>query len=377
TTDIDGAFNFNVPAGDDYTLTPVKDVDPLNGVTTFDLVLISKHILGVQPFSSPYQWIAADANRSNTVTTFDMVEIRKLILFINDEFTNNTSWRFVDKDYSFPAGNPLAVEFPEVINFNNLTVDQLAADFVAVKIGDVNGSASTDNFNTVEDRNFAGKLVFATDDVKVKAGETYTVDFTAKDFNVMGYQFTLNFDRNALEFVEVVPGLADASNFGFALLDEGAITTSWNTDRAVKLNADDIVFSLVFTAKADGQLSDLLGISSRYTVAEAYNGSSELLDIALEFNGTTSDAAVFELYQNTPNPFAGETVIGFTLPEATSATLTITDVSGRVLKVIEGDFAKGYNQVVVKRSELAGSGVLYYQLDTPTDTATRKMILVD
>ena len=60
-----------------------------------------------------------------------------------------------------------------------------------------------------------------------------------------------------------------------------------------------------------------------------------------------------------------------------AATISIYDVSGKMLKVIEGDFAKGYNQVSVTRSELAGSGVLYYQLDTDNDSATMKMIIVD
>ena len=45
-------------------------------------------------------------------------------------------------------------------------------------------------------------------------GEAFTAEFKAADFNVSGYQFTLNFDRTALELVEVMPGLADASNFG-------------------------------------------------------------------------------------------------------------------------------------------------------------------
>ena len=99
------------------------------------------------------------------------------------------------------------------------------------------------------------------------------------------------------------------------------------------------------------------------------------MDVTLEFS--TEGAATFVLEQNQPNPFKAETSIGFTLPEATTATLSIYDVSGRTLKVIEGDFAKGFNQVTINRSDLSGAGVLYYQLDTPTDSATKKMILVD
>lgn len=141
-TDLDGTYAFpNLDVGGDYSVTPAKDINPLNGVTTFDLVLISKHILGVQPLSSPYTIIAADANRSGAVTTADLVALRKLILNIDQEFQNNTSWRFVDKSFEFSdPTDPFEDEFPEIISINDLS-DDVQADFVAIKIGDVNGSA--------------------------------------------------------------------------------------------------------------------------------------------------------------------------------------------------------------------------------------------
>ncbi|MBK6903235.1 MAG: hypothetical protein IPH04_10605 [Saprospirales bacterium] len=143
-TDLTGNFSFDaLAAGGDYTVTPMLDVEASNGVTTWDLVLISRHILGIQLLDSPYKIIAADANKTNNVTTLDMVAIRKVILQIEPGFPNNTSWRFVDKDYVFPnAGNPFVAQFPEVINYNNLASNQLLADFVGVKVGDVNGSAA-------------------------------------------------------------------------------------------------------------------------------------------------------------------------------------------------------------------------------------------
>lgn len=138
----DGQYSFEVAINGDYTVSALKNTLPLNGVTTFDLVQVSKHILGIQGLDSPYKIIAADVNRSNSVTTADLVAIRKLILQIENEFPNNTSWRFVDKNYVFPdPNNPFGEPFPEVLNFNNISDDQLGANFVAIKIGDVNGSA--------------------------------------------------------------------------------------------------------------------------------------------------------------------------------------------------------------------------------------------
>ncbi|MFK7933655.1 MAG: HYR domain-containing protein [Saprospiraceae bacterium] len=142
-TDVRGDYAFNeVENGGDYTVVPHKDDHPTAGVTTFDLILIRKHIVGLQPLTNPYQLIAADANRSGTITTLDVVQLQKLVLGLDRNLANNTSWRFVDADYQFPEPtNPWATAFPEVISYNNLAADDMAADFIAIKIGDVNGSS--------------------------------------------------------------------------------------------------------------------------------------------------------------------------------------------------------------------------------------------
>ena len=118
-----------------------------------------------------------------------------------------------------------------------------------------------------------------------------------------------------------------------------------------------------------------MSVGSRYTTAEAYNGY-DVMDIALEFNDAVAGSE-FALYQNQPNPFKNETTIGFDLPESGSATITIYDVAGRVLRVISKEYTQGFNQEVISRSELNGAGVLYYQLDTKNNSATKKMILID
>lgn len=143
-TDTSGNYQFiNVPMGGNYTITPVKDTNDINGISTFDMVLISKHILGVQALDSPWKIIAADANKNNSVTTTDIVEVRKLILGLSTTFQSNTSWRFFPAFITFPnpalpfAGGAL----PEHIAITNLQADYSGANFKAVKVGDTNSSA--------------------------------------------------------------------------------------------------------------------------------------------------------------------------------------------------------------------------------------------
>jgi len=70
-------------------------------------------------------------------------------------------------------------------------------------------------------------------------------------------------------------------------------------------------------------------------------------------------------------------MIGFDLPEATTATLKVYDFSGKLLTIMKIDAVKGYNSVELNRARFSTTGVLYYQLETSDNTATMKMILVD
>jgi len=349
-------------------VTPIKDNDPLNGVSTFDLVLINKHILGLEPLSSPYKMIGADANNSRSITTFDIVELRKLILGIYTELPNNTSWRFVDAAYSFPnPANPFQEIFPETKQIANMQNNMMGQNFVSQKVGDVNGNAVTNSLTNTEDRT-SGTLLFDVQDRQVKAGESFTVNFRAAE-RVMGYQFTMYFPN--LEVTDVKAG-ADMKldNFGIFNSDH-ALTTSFDNEHAVG------EFSVTFRSKASGMLSEMLTVSSRITKAEAYDLNREPQAVALRFNGqngSTISGLGFELYQNQPNPWMNKTQVGFYLPEAAEATLTIFDETGRTLFTQKGDFGKGYNAIGIERALVNTTGVLYYKVETATDSAVKKMI---
>ena len=132
----------NIEKDYSYTITPFLDKNPLNGVSTFDLTLISKHILGSQRLDSPYKMIAADVNNSKSISVSDVIELRRLILNINSRFRNNTSWRFIAADYQFPdPQNPWQTPIPETIQVDGSNVQNL--DFVAIKIGDTSLDAKT------------------------------------------------------------------------------------------------------------------------------------------------------------------------------------------------------------------------------------------
>ncbi|NET31155.1 MAG: T9SS type A sorting domain-containing protein [Cyanothece sp. SIO1E1] len=367
----DGAFHFtNIPMASDVSIYPLKDIDPLNGVSTFDLILISQHILGEHRLDSPWKLLAADANKNGSITTVDVITIRRLILGMEDNFPNNTSWRFFEstQEFSNPT-DPWSSYLREVASVNDVEED-MQVNFKGIKIGDVNESAQANALYSIDERT-QGSFALEVEDQKLLAGQTYRLDFTGKDMNqITGYQGTFSLGET-LEVLDIGPGVLKEGNFGTRYLSEGLLTTSWNGTAL----ESEVLFTLTVRAKANVQLSEALGLSSRITRSEAYNRDGDKLDLAINYHNGKVEEVGFELFQNQPNPVLGQTQIGYYLPDASPVTLTLSDVTGRTLKVVRTNGEKGYNQIVLQSQDLQLKGIVYYTLATEKNTATRKMVV--
>jgi hypothetical protein len=386
-TGADGFFEIlDVPIGENYSLRAKRDNDPLNGISTFDLILISRHILGVNSLGSPYKLIAADVNRSGNISTLDLISLRKLILGVEASLPNNTSWRFIPADYIFPnPNNPFALPFPEKVDIYDLAEDYVEVNFVAVKVGDVDNSASPNNLLDIEGRSFAGALELNVTEQELKAGQEITLSFTSDQLeHLLGYQFSLGFDTELLDYIELTPGTIEGmgeDNFNLSQAEDGLIKTSWSIGKTMSEVEDNTLFTLSLKAKVPLEsLQGLVYISQEEMAVEAYREDGTFMDIGLKFNKLTLTSAQraldFEVYQNHPNPFREETTIGFDLPESGQTVLNVFDLKGQVVYHSEAYFEKGYNEVKVSSTDLGNSGIYYYQVGTKGHSTTKKMILV-
>jgi Cohesin domain len=284
----------------------------------------------------------------------------------------------VPADFVFATPeNPFASLFPEQAFINGLTGNE-THDFVGIKVGDVNSSAVANTFSGGDDRDFAGRLILNVKDKSLRKGQTYQVAFTAENFEeLQGYQFSLFFDKDYLAVIDLVPGKLKGislSNFGLSLMTKGFITTSWTDVEPVSIGKDEPLFYLTFEARQNVNLSEVMHISSQYTVAEAYDKESRLWDIGLRFDDSEMVQEEIWLYQNMPNPFYHETLIGFELPQAAFVVFEVVDASGLELKRIEQHFPKGYNSIIIDHEGLS-AGLLYYRMTTSGFTETKKMVL--
>ena len=135
------------------------------------------------------------------------------------------------------------------------------------------------------------------------------------------------------------------------------------------------LFTLHFLALADGQLSDLLHLGARPTAVEAYDQAGDIMDIELAFTEAITSSE-FDLFQNEPNPFQGQTSIGYVLPGDSDIELILRDETGRVLRVIKEAGKAGSNQIQLDELDVP-AGFIYYQLNTKYGTKSKKMLRIE
>ena len=211
--------------GLDYELIPEKNTGHGEDISVADLIYLSRHLSGLQDFSTPFQYIAADVDNNTIITQNDVEEILDLLLGETIEFNNNTSWRFVPQSYNFPNQNdPFTPPFPESLKYTDLMDSLFNENFTGIKIGDIGDGMpdSTPALNTI----------FVLPEVNTcSPGEEIVFELTANDFQgLRGFQFTLEWDKDVMSFIGIdnynLMGL-DAQSIGTNSASDGLLTFAW------------------------------------------------------------------------------------------------------------------------------------------------------
>jgi len=368
----DGKFNFvynTIPA--DYTLTAERNDWHKNGVSTLDIVRIQKHLLGVERFTSLYDFIAADANNSQSVSAIDMIEIRKLILGIYTEFPSNKSWRFipaacVSADTLLPCATEGRFDF-------NSGSGNLNLDFVGIKIGDVNNTVQA-NAQAFESRTSPSKVIWSVNQNKYSSNDFIDINFYL-DYpeSIQGFQFTIS--DQELDFLDIASGTMNMSEENFALFDD-KMTVSWFNEDGLKTKQGEVLFTIKARAKRNGDLHQSLSINSDITEAEMYGINDEIFTPVLKPSQSVIENDLVA-YTPEPNPWREKTIIPFYLKEAGAIHFEIFDLNGSSVYTSKGTYGPGKNEITLSSSDLTARGLLYFVLNTTTTTSIHKMIILN
>ncbi|MCB0648985.1 MAG: T9SS type A sorting domain-containing protein, partial [Saprospiraceae bacterium] len=265
--------------------------------------------------------------------------------------------------------------FKEVMSHQKLMENAMNDDFIAVKIGDVDGSARTSaTQKNTSNRTKGLRLEF--EERNITKGELIELPIMSQNFNeVFGFQFGLQ--TKGLEIIDVEGRGIDLTKDQFARIDKNSLRMSWSSYTAQSIRPENTIMILRLKAEQSGKLSEMISIDNSFLNSEAYTGSDITpTDIQISVAGAKDLSPV--LHQNTPNPWRGETTIGFDLPESGSVKLTVSDITGKIImnRTIQG--IKGANRIILNKGEMGlSSGVLMYKIEYGGQTFVKKMILVE
>jgi hypothetical protein len=366
-TNENGLFSIqNISTGGPYILKPVSPNDFKNGVSTLDLVLLQRQLIQGQTLKSPLQLLAADIDNSGTISIRDLLELRKLVINLTPKFEKNTSWRFIPTHFIFPdSSNPWKTPFPEEINFPAIFKDTTAS-FTAVKIGDLSGDAPLDQVPGVQFRREVSPWHLFYSVTENPTNREFLVSFFFNEKNKPdGFQSTIQWNPRFLNNVSFIPGSLTADYVNIEA-ERGLLNVS-----AEKLTDDGVLFSLLFSA--DNPSFNDPYLANNVLSPEAYKESQifplNLVKLPLE-------KEMFRVYPAVPNPFSGETVISFYLPQSTFTEMVISDLSGRILKKLSGQGMKGLNNWTLDLSELTSDLILFCKVKAGNDEGFQQIIKI-
>lgn len=165
------------------------------------------------------------------------------------------------------------------------------------------------------------------------------------------------------------------------------------------INALNMYFadsSVYYALNAQSGMFSMINPSSNeaYSISFVLDDPAPIFQISLLVNGHQSIINVssssaddslnpeipLALYQNQPNPFNPNTVIVFSLPETSAASVKIFNLKGQLVNILcEGTFEQGTHRIPWngkdQRGKPVGSGLYMYRLETSNKTLTRKMVL--
>jgi hypothetical protein len=131
-----GRYSFDgLLAGYNYTIQLNKGGSPLNGLSTFDFVLIAQHILDTKRLPSEVKLKAADIDGNGQVSITDLMYLRHLLLAIRAELPHQRNWLFIAEDGTAPnstQSNSFTYYLPGGL---------ITRNFMIQKVGDLNDTA--------------------------------------------------------------------------------------------------------------------------------------------------------------------------------------------------------------------------------------------
>ena len=225
---------------DDFFISPQFATAMLNGLDLVDVFLAREHVLGAIQLSD-HQVRAADMNEDGMLTTLDLVLLSRIIIGENPD---DTDWNFIDVTDEYTG------------------TDKIRGQYVAYKLGDVDDSALLSG----QSETIIDEAELSFEDQLLNAGESYAIPFYSNSMiNASGVQLQLSYDTDLIDILDVsseIFGTAIDVNTNEAA---GTITiVAYDVEESFLLDGSEALFEVSFTAKDNSILQKGLQFTDNY-----------------------------------------------------------------------------------------------------------------
>lgn len=360
-TDKHGSFVFNdIPGNHSLQIFTRHDRNFADGLTTADVVKIQRHILGIELFENPMQWIAADLDMNKNVSTKDIVYLRNLILGKITALPHQKSYVFIDPLYLFnDPDSPLnELESCQDLKINNFSSNQ-HINIRAIKLGDVNLSYTANGINKL---NQILRL-------KYKIDNQFITIYSSQSTHFNGFQLSIDLDglcKNRLYKVE-----SDLSNWSNAFYDvrNNLVVVSYNTDHDVPLAKETPLLRLVFDHPFE-QCTPEIRLTNAF-LQEWYEGQMTY-DILLAEED--KQIGIFDKVRIEPNPFSTDAALAVFSNQPTDVTIEIYSTDNRLICSKYKQLLAGDNRIQLDDMTFLKRGVYYFRISNVLHSETLKVI---
>lgn len=352
-----------------YYIEPVREGDPRNGLSTFEIFLGQRYLLGyeVPEIYHPMQVVALDVNCSQSFSNLDLFLMQRLLIEDLTEISDCQPWTFVPRAHRFPEDWNRNNVFPAPRRAELVLEGDTMVTFTGIKTGDILADADVGRSR--------GDLPLQYElPASVNRGEAFDLFLhPGSPQAVVSLQGQLSI-ADGFDLVEA-EGLSLAG-LQFGQGRTGALRLSWFSPegRASQLDAETPILRLRLRAlRAHPRTPEVISFHPEGLAAEAYDANYRPLTPRLTAKRAVGSPA-FRVYPARPNPADDFVELSFDLPADGPLYLRLHDALGRPVMERRQDFYAGNHRI---RLDLAGlpAGVYHYLVAINDESVSGKLVI--
>jgi hypothetical protein len=350
-----GQYSTWVPPHYQYTITPYKNSRCDCGLDYGDVDFVRKIILGIVEEPTLAQMIAADFNGSGFVSTFDMVNMIQCLNGTWNPPAGWSSWRFIPiivYNSNNPYGGVNLNLLPSSITTPLVTSNQLNHQFYGIKRGDIDGSCSDCDDQSVPIQDPPGEIrevsyaILESEDVELNKNETRTIPvlFRQDISDVSVFNFSLGYSPEKIEVIDIEPVGLTATHF-MPFSDDLGYNVIWVSPQAQgeAFKKDARLFNIIVRSKEDKLKASEVLWQGSHKNDRLYHRDGQR-NFRWKWAGSTP-AKENQIYALGPNPTRDEFNLTITVSKEEEAEILLYDIQGKLCKRYSFNLQEGYHQI--------------------------------